>query len=262
MSGKNFCGTPSAEQKTSREHRSASRRHFRTDMSLRAVLLVLCLALLGITLAPRAGEAHRLLVFAYVEGGILSGEAYFNDGAPVKQCPVSVTDDEGRETVSGTTDEGGRFALVLPEGLPAKTLLVSVNGGGGHKGTFRLDMPDGGSPPEKAAPAAGTASGTVLAEQTRQPTPPETPSGALPSPEALETFFTATLEKALDENAALRRVALLEGKLAALQEELLVLRRELAGPRIPEILGGIGYIIGITGAALWALSRKGGSGKR
>jgi nickel transport protein len=262
MSGKNFCGTPSAEQKTSREHRSASRRHFRTDMSLRAVLLVLCLALLGITLAPRAGEAHRLLVFAYVEGGILSGEAYFNDGAPVKQCPVSVTDDEGREAVSGTTDEGGRFALVLPEGFPAKTLLVSVNGGGGHKGTFRLDMPDAGSPPVNVAPTAGTASGTVLVEQTPQPSPSEAPSGVLPSPEALETFFTSTLEKALDENAALRRVALLEGKLTALQEELLVLRRELAGPRIPEVLGGIGYIIGITGAALWTLSRKGGRGKR
>jgi nickel transport protein len=245
----------------SRKNRSAARRHFHTDMSLGTVLLVLGLALLGLTLAPTAGEAHRLLVFAYVEGGTLSGEAYFNDGAPVKQCPVSVTDDEGREVVSGTTDEGGRFALVLPGELPVKTLLVSVNGGGGHKGTFRLDMPDADSLPGNAAPTAGTTSGTILAEQTPQPSP-EAPSGALPSPEALETFFTSTLEKALDENAALRRVALLEGKLAALQEELLVLRRELSGPRIPEVLGGIGYIIGIAGAALWVLSRSGGSGKR
>ena len=56
-------------------------------------------------------------------------------------------------------------------------------------------------------------------------------------------------------------MAALEMKLAALQEELLQLRRELASPRTPEILGGVGYIVGITGAALWALSKKGRSGK-
>jgi hypothetical protein len=92
-------------------------------------------------------------------------------------------------------------------GTPGEDTLVSVNGGGGHKGTFRLDMPDADSLPGNRRPAA---------ENLRHhpgganPQPsPEVPPGALPS-RITETFFTSTLRRLSTKNAALPAVALLE----------------------------------------------------
>jgi nickel transport protein len=53
---------------------------------------------------------------------------------------------------------------------------------------------------------------------------------------------------------AIRKVA--KEELEPLKKEILRLNRQLAKPGITEIAGGIGYIAGLIGVALWALNRK------
>ena len=48
----------------------------------------------------------------------------------------------------------------------------------------------------------------------------------------------------------------LDTKLEALQDSMLELEKQMRKPGIPEILGGIGWIIGIAGAFLWGASRR------
>jgi nickel transport protein len=45
-------------------------------------------------------------------------------------------------------------------------------------------------------------------------------------------------------------------EVAPLKEELLHLNQRLSRPGLTEILGGLGYIVGLTGVALWAGGRR------
>jgi hypothetical protein len=122
--------------------------------------LALCLLSLG---TPSAALAHKLLVSATVlADGALRVEAFFPDGKPAQEVPVSVIAEAGQSTFAAKTDLEGRavFAPLAP-------------------GTYRLEVGDPlGHRAETRVVIAGTAGGAAgAAGATSGASPPAASPG-------------------------------------------------------------------------------------
>jgi len=182
---------------------------------------ILCLAFLAGT---PAALAHRLNVFALLEGNYVNGEAYFNDGSPAKSSKVLIKNREGDVLAEGKTDENGRFNLKLPQ-LPVEAVTVVVEGGVGHRGETTLEPPMG--------------SKKFTATQVESKAFEKSPVQSIPS-EAIEEIIKNAVKEEME----------------SIRSELIKMNMELSKPKVTEILGGIGYIVGLFGAALWVKGKN------
>lgn len=198
-----------------------------TRMRMLLSALALCLAL-----APAAALAHRANVFAWVEEGMIHGEASFAGGKPAMNSRVTVLDaGSGRELLAVTTDESGAFQFKIPEAAreSGADLELVLDAGMGHKDSWVVKADEYGGAPGEGAPAPSGAPDIKGA--------PEPAVG----PEAKDLAELAASVRALE-----RRIDEISRNMA---------RRAGSGPGLTEILGGIGYIIGLIGLAAYARSR-------
>ncbi|MCL1985579.1 MAG: hypothetical protein FWG59_03945, partial [Betaproteobacteria bacterium] len=139
------------------------------------------------------------------------------------------------------TDEQGMFRF-LPGIDFLRTghgLNILLNAGEGHQSTWQMSpealaalSPSGHSAtPVKGGPAA----------QAEQPLQPATGSRAMPVPFLGESKDAAELE------ALIGRV--MDAKLAPIKQTLA--RQEDGGPALKDVVGGLGWIIGLLGAAAY-----------
>jgi hypothetical protein len=105
--------------------------------------------------ATSPAQAHKLLVSATVEGGGLKVQAFFHDGNPAREAPVTVAmiPPAGHPPLSGKTDAHGvcRFAQLAPGAY-----VVGVGDPMGHRADARVTIPGAAaapaaSPPDKAS---------------------------------------------------------------------------------------------------------------
>ena len=93
------------------------------------------LFLLGALLLARPALAHKVNIFAYVDGEKVYSESYFPNGQPVVGARVQVFNSGGDSLLQGVTDADGRFDFALPgDG----DMLLEVDAGMGHKNRFLL----------------------------------------------------------------------------------------------------------------------------
>ena len=93
-----------------------------------------------------AVEAHRVILFAWVENDTVYVESKFNSGKKVKAGKIIVTDSRGVELVKGTTNEKGEFSFKVPKKTDLKIALLA---GEGHRAEWTLPLA------EIERPAAG-----------------------------------------------------------------------------------------------------------
>ncbi len=179
------------------------------------------LAILGIVLvlASPAVLAHKLKLFAQTEGNWIRGRVYFVGGSAAAGTHIEVRDAEGRLLAELTPDTEGRFGYRMQSATTEYQLIAST--GDGHRVAQRL-TPN----PLLADPA-----------QTHAMDPSETASGANPLDPASLMLIEQTLA---------RQTQPLAERLNALEDRIL----------LQDILGGIGYILGLTGFALWWRCRR------
>ncbi len=204
--------------------------------SRRLASIILCLCLLTFS-SPAL--AHRMLVFAFVEGDTIHTESKFVGSGAVQKGEVKIQDKKtGKVLLSGTTDEKGKFSFKIPPEAVSERLdlLIIVGASLGHQGEWLVKADS--YLPETIKTAAGAADASA----------PKMPS----SPEAgiSGSKITAVDQQALEEaiNKALER------QLAPMKEMLadLTVRRRT----FPEIIGGLGYIMGIFGVVAYFMSKK------
>lgn len=182
-------------------------------------------------------EAHRVNVFAWVEGDRVRVEGKFAGGKTVKNGQVIVTDSAGTQLLEGRTDENGEFSFKIPQSSDLKITLIA---GMGHQAEWTI--------PRTELAAAATPQNAPGSNQSPQATIAESPKTEAESGLALETHapvelseIEAVVDKALDE------------KLAPLFK--MVAESRQSGPSMQDIIGGIGYILGLVGIAAY-LSRN------
>ncbi|MDY6851885.1 MAG: hypothetical protein SV487_07405, partial [Thermodesulfobacteriota bacterium] len=103
--------------------------------------------------------AHRVYIFAWVEGGKIMTDSYFSKSQKVRGGRVTVFDPAGKKLLEGRTDENGAFSFKIP----GKTALrLVLDAGMGHKAEWLLeagDLPGGvmGETAGAASPLAESA---------------------------------------------------------------------------------------------------------
>jgi len=189
--------------------------------------LVPILVLLG--LSPPT-QAHKLRVFAAAEGPLITGSAYFAGGGAATGARIRILDTQNRTLAEPTPDAAGRFSY---RAQAATDLLIVAETGDGHRTEWRIPASDlTGSFPttDPGTPERPTAAPSAPAA------PPPTPA-----PTGLDPLLTAAIE-----GAVARQIRPLREELLAFQDQT----------RLRDILGGIGYILGLMGLALWWRSRR------
>ncbi len=208
--------------------------------------------------APGPASAHRLTVFAWVEGETVHVESRFGSGRPVQGGAVTVADPDGTTLLTGETDDAGTFAFPAPQ---RSDLIIAVDAGMGHRGEWRVREAELGAapgpekPPEPSTGAAPPAEEKTAEAPSTDPAPPAIP------PEALQ----AAVERALEARLAKQLEAQMDRLDRTLDRKLAPVIRmaaagESRGPSATEIFGGIGYIFGLAGVAAYVHSRRGGRG--
>lgn len=86
-------------------------------------------------LAASPAWAHKVNVFAYVEGDTVYTESYFPSGDPVKGGKIEVLDTHKTILLEGITDNQGLFSFKLPK---KEDLTIVINATMGHKNEYRL----------------------------------------------------------------------------------------------------------------------------
>jgi len=168
--------------------------------------------------------AHKVNIFAYVEGDTVYTESYFSDGTKVKDGVVQVYDSQGTKLLEGKTDENGEFNF---KPLKKDDLKIVLLASMGHKNTYVLsadELPD-----------------IMAAQKPQKPEPKE--SGVKEVAEVDLDQIKRIIDTSLDE------------KLKPIMRQLTkAQQREVS---FTEVIGGIGYIFGIMGIILYFLSKKG-----
>jgi nickel transport protein len=212
--------------------------HKRHDRSL-----VLVASLFFLLAAPAPAWAHKVNVFAYVEGKQVVVEGYFADGRKCRDSAVEVLDRQGNKLLEGKTNEEGRFAFSTPVHAD---LLIRLNASSGHQAEYTVpaeDLPGG----EPAAPLSRKEA-MLPATKPAASAPPEPAQAEDAALLGRSDIDAAALEEMIDRAVA-RQVTPLR---RALEEE-----RERR--RVVDIIGGIGYIIGLMGLIAYFRSRRKGS---
>ena len=160
--------------------------------------------------------AHKVNVFAYIEGNKVHCESYYSDGSKVKEGLVEVFNKEGKKLLDGKTDAEGNFSFVVPEKTDLK---IVVNASMGHR-------------------AETTIHETEL---------PKIKKEIAKKQEEVKSISTEEIKKVVEEA--------IEEKLHPVYK-MLAKQNEQKGISVTEVIGGIGYIIGIIGIIAFFMRKK------
>jgi nickel transport protein len=180
---------------------------------------------------PGDAGAHRVNIFAWVEGDTVLVECKYPDGTKVHEGVIRVLDAAGKELLNGKTDTKGEFSFKVPQ---QDDMIIVLEAGMGHRADWPLSRQD--LAPAGESPKAEPAAPSRTAPKTEAPPPAakESLSGAASPPPA---GIDQAIEKALDK------------KLAPVLRMLAEMHEQKVRPT--DVIGGIGYIIGLVGVAAY-----------
>ena len=170
-------------------------------------------------------HAHKIYLFAWIEGGMVFTQSYFKGKKRVSGGLIRVLNSYDKVLLEGKTDEKGEFSFNIPQKTDLRIVLDDTMG---HRAEYLI----------KGEEIHGI-------EKSSEPASIETESKA-PSSNVVQTDMKQIkmlMEKLLDS-----RLTPISRTLAKIQEE--------RGPGLTEIIGGIGYIFGIMGLILYLKSKK------
>lgn len=195
------------------------------------VLIYTVMAMLAL-----AGQtsAHRLKVFAASAGDRVEGFAYFPGGDRAQDCTVSVLDADGEPLATLTTDGQGAFVYTPTQACDHVFRASTVEGHAAVFTIFEHQLPGATVAVNEGLHRAATAPSTVKNEPFK--------------PQGEGQWGTGDLQRAVD-------VAVAE-RIRPLREEVELLRNET---RMRDVIGGIGYIVGLFGLVALFMRRKGPS---
>ena len=182
-----------------------------------------------------SASAHRVNVFAWVEGDTIHVEGKFASGKKVKAGKIAVMDPQGVELLSGLTGDQGEFSFKAPRRADLKIVLIA---GQGHQGEWVIRADEMNDLPSETGTETGAQS---TPKETDSKKAADTKAAAMEtaiSPKELETIIESVLDKKLKP---------INRTLSELQQE---------GPTVKDIFAGIGYILGLVGIAAYVHSRK------
>lgn len=199
------------------------------------------------------GLAHKVNVFAFVDGNEIQVECSFSRSQKVKNGKLAITDLEtGDMVLEGVTDERGVFRfrpsadfLQIGHGLNIRLLA-----GEGHQNDWNVSAEELRTL-SAIAPALG-----VKNEASQKMETARWQSSASPTsyPAAGQAAHKAVLSGIDAEELEALIGNILDAKLAPIRQTLA--RRQDDEPGFKDIIGGIGWILGLLGLATYMKYRR------
>jgi len=201
---------------------------------LKKAILILGLLAAVFCLLSSPALAHKVRIFAYAEGNTIIGETAFSGGGAPRESEIIVQNAANSETLhTCRTDEQGYFSFSIPSHARRDhlDLRIIINVGEGHRGEWLL----------KAEEYLGDGeSNSANKEETVTVTAP----ASMP-PEPLfidEARIRQLVEETLDKKLGPIKRMVAEGR--------------NQGTSMQDILGGIGYILGLVGIIAYFKSKQ------
>ena len=236
---------------------SIRKRMAANTVSLAFLPVVLAAFILG---TAASALAHRVNIFAWTEGNEVVAECGFNGGNKVKQGQVLVFDAaSGAKLIEGRTDDFGVYRFPISAEGKAHGVRIVIKAGEGHQNEWTVEAAElAAIQPATAVASASSAAPAAAASSTQAAivAPAAATSGAQPKP--TQGANKAPAQQAANINAAeLQSIVntALDVKLGPIRKELAEMR--VARPGFSEIFGGIGWLVGLAGIALYFKGRRG-----
>lgn len=206
---------------------------------------------LAVILCTSQSFAHRINIFALVEADQIRVECKFSKKSPAQNSPVTILDKaSGKQLAWKNTDDQGiaLFPVTAEMKSAPQGLIAHINAGEGHENDFEIEKSE--------LDGASASSGTEA-----DPAPAETAASEPAKPADPSVSAASSVQIPSDSVAAMSRQELEKLISAVVDRRVTPLRVMIAsqvekGPGITEILGGIGWILGIFGTAALCLSRR------
>jgi len=181
--------------------------------------------------------AHRVSIFAWVQGDTVHTQSKFMGGKRPDKALVEVFDETGKLLLKGETDAQGLFSFQTQK---ISDMQIVLTAGMGHRAVWTLSSEDfqetngesHNNPRLNAVPPVE--SNTFDPKMSKTHRSPETGLSA--------AEFTALIEATLDR------------KLKPLMDRITVLSEDRIS--LSDILGGMGYIVGLVGLAAYVQYRR------
>lgn len=168
--------------------------------------------------------AHKVNVFAYAEGGTIFTESFFVDGTPCRECRITAYDSEENVVAEGITDGEGLYSFAV---TGSKDVTIVIEASMGHRNEITM---------------------TTAEKGDENVTVRKTEASVALSPGDKTSVSAGEIEEVVGR--------ILEEKLKPIRGSIFRLQQYMERPSLGQILGGIGWIVGLTGAYLWGASRR------
>jgi nickel transport protein len=189
--------------------------------------LILIFIFLIIMMVNISVFAHKVNIFAYVEGEKIYTESYFNDGKKCIDSKIEVFDNQENKLLEGLTDKEGEFSFEVPS--EDGDLKIVLTASMGHQAEYSILA-------DELSSTAG-----LIKEEPEEPVSLISPEASLVDLKEIQSIIEDTLDE----------------KLKSIMREMREIKKSQEDKISPtEIIGGIGYIIGIFGIIAYFLSRK------
>lgn len=222
------------------------------------------IGLVGVGL-PNKAEAHRVNVFAWLEGDRVVVECAFSRSQPVNKGQVTVYDNvTNKELIQGRTDAAGHFSFKVPSIVrEGHGLRIEINAGQGHVSDWVMAADE---LYEAAALTAGFDRSRIADEAFDKADKTKASQKSALAKTKIPQEATQNLVQVAPELPELRDTAAtpehvrqivnesLDAKLAPIHRNLAAMEKRGIG--IVEIFGGIGWIIGLVGLWLYYRGRR------
>jgi nickel transport protein len=165
--------------------------------------------------------AHKVTIFAWIEGDTVFTESKFSGGKKAINAPVEVFDKDGKKLLEGKTDNKGEFSFKIPK---IADLRIVLNAAMGHRAEWMIsetEIREAGPIVEKKSAAE-----------------PSGPISVGLSKEEVQKIVEDSLDKKLRPIVRM------------------MTESKNTKPSFSEIIGGIGYIFGLMGLALYFKNRS------
>lgn len=192
--------------------------------------------------AANQAHAHKVIIFAWVEGNTVYTESKFAGGRKAKNAKVAVYDKNGKKLLEGKTDENGEFSFQAPKKTEMKVVLSA---GMGHQGEWVIRVAD--FPGEDISDSGKTKeqnSSRMVRKEIKYDVTEKVMENIPLSPCLNQEDIQRLIDNTLDK------------KLEPISSSLHRLNNPDHDPAISDIFGGIGYILGLVGVAGFFHSRR------
>lgn len=82
-------------------------------------------------------QAHKVIIFAWVEGDMVLSQSHFGSKRKAKNCNITVVDGAGQVVHTGKTDNQGDYSFKIPKNINSE-LVLHLDAGQGHKAHWKI----------------------------------------------------------------------------------------------------------------------------